>query len=64
MIICVVTFHSVTSSVKIGVFLLQVLVQEVVQPIDDFSAGDAESRVRGVDGNIPGERTRDELDLC
>lgn len=63
-IIRVVTFHSVVSRVKIGVFFPQVLMYEVVQPINDFSTGDTDICVLGVDGDIPGERARDDLDLC
>jgi len=64
MVVRVVTFHSVGSRVEIGVFLLQVFVYEIVQPIDDFPAGDPDTEVRGKNSDTPGENAGDDLDFC
>ena len=63
MVVRMVTLHSVVPRVEISVFLSQVLVQEVVQSINDFSTGNADAGVRGVYIDTPGERARDDLDL-
>ena len=64
MIVRVVTLHSMASRVEIGIFLPQVLVYKVIQPIDDFPAGDTSIVVPGVDSDTPGECARDDLDFC